>query len=142
MAIFSTSQNKNPCYRLEKFFSGVMLGNCTADTERSSLTYFTSVDAVSARDVPFGGLIDTSHPMGSYRQKPLILGTSMGIASLNVYGRISAQKKRIITLDGSKSASRQDTQYALVNGVISGVIFTLYSRTTIESTHPVELLLN
>ena len=59
------------------------------------------------------GLIDTSHPVGSYSQKPLIFGTSMGIYSLNVYALISAQKKRIRTLDSPKCATRQDTQCAI-----------------------------
>jgi hypothetical protein len=53
-------------------------------------------------------------PWGSYPQKPLILGPSMGIPSLNVYGRISAQEQRMTTLDSSKCASRQDTQCAVV----------------------------
>jgi hypothetical protein len=44
----------------------------------------------------------------------LILGTSMGISSLNVYGHISAQDKRITTLHSSKCASRKDTQCAVV----------------------------
>ena len=70
-------------------------------------------------------------PWGNYPPKSLIFWTSMGISSLNVYARISAQKKRIITLDGSKCASRQDTKCAirkLGNGVISGVKFTLLSN--------------
>ena len=45
------------------FFSGGLLGKRTADPERSSTTYYTSVDAVSAKDVPLGGPIDTSHPV-------------------------------------------------------------------------------
>jgi hypothetical protein len=53
-------------------------------------------------------------PRGSNPQKTLILGTSMGIPSLNVYGRISAQDKHITTLDSSKCASRQDTQCLIV----------------------------
>jgi hypothetical protein len=51
----------------------------------------------------------------------------MGISSLNVYIRISAQEKRMTTLDSSKCASRQDTQYAIVKtkgGVIAGVKLT------------------
>jgi hypothetical protein len=51
---------------------------------------------------------------GVIPEKPLILGPSMGIPSLNVYGRISAQDKHITTLDSSKCASRQDTQCAIV----------------------------
>jgi hypothetical protein len=46
-------------------------------------------------------------------QKPLILETAMGISSLNNYMRISAHKKQILMLDGSKCASRQDTQCAI-----------------------------
>jgi hypothetical protein len=64
-----------------------------------------------------GGLIDISHPLslgGVIPEKPLILEPSMGIPSLNVYGRISAQEKRITTLNSSKCASRQDTQCAVV----------------------------
>jgi hypothetical protein len=37
----------------------------------------------------FGSLIDTSHLIGELSPKTLILGTSIGISSLNVYGRIS-----------------------------------------------------
>jgi hypothetical protein len=96
------------------FLSGDFLGKSTADSDRSSPTYYTSIDAVSAKDVPFGGLIETSHPLGSYPRKPLILGPSMGIPSLNVSGHISAQEKRITTLDNSKCASRQDTQCAVL----------------------------
>jgi hypothetical protein len=75
---------------LAKFFSCDFSGKRPADPERLSPTYYTSIDAVSARDVPFAGLIDISHPMGSYPEKPFVLGSSMGIPSLNVYGRISA----------------------------------------------------
>jgi hypothetical protein len=41
-------------------------------------------------------------------------GDVKGISSVNVYGRISAQKKHVVTLDGSKCTSRQDTQCAIV----------------------------
>jgi hypothetical protein len=51
---------------------------------------------------------------GVIPKKPSFLGPSMGIPSLNVYGRISAQEKRMTTLDSSKCASRQDTQCAVV----------------------------
>jgi hypothetical protein len=51
---------------------------------------------------------------GVIPQKPLILETSMMISSLNVYGRISVQEKRITTLDSSKCASWQDTQCAII----------------------------
>jgi hypothetical protein len=49
---------------LAEFFSGDFSGKPTADPERSSPTYYTSIDAVSAKDVPFEDLIDASHPMG------------------------------------------------------------------------------
>jgi hypothetical protein len=64
---------------------------------------------------------------GVILRKPLILGPSMGIPSLNVYGRISAEDKHITTLDSSKCVSRQDTQCAIVkaeDGVIAGVKLT------------------
>jgi hypothetical protein len=44
-------------------FSGDLLGKRTADPERSSSTCYTSIDAVPAKEVPFGSLIDTSHPV-------------------------------------------------------------------------------
>jgi hypothetical protein len=65
-------------------FSGDFSAKPTADPESSSPSYYTSIDTVSAEDVPLGGLIDTSHPMKDLSPKPLILGTSMGIFSLNV----------------------------------------------------------
>jgi hypothetical protein len=89
-------------------------GKRTADSERSSPTCYISIDVVPAKDVPFGGIIDTSHPMGSKPENPLILGPSMGIPSSNVYGRKSAQDEHITSLDSSKCASRQDTQCAIV----------------------------
>ena len=65
--------------RLAEFFSGDFSGKRTADPERSSPTYYTSIDAVSAKDVPFGGLIDTSHPMGELSPKnPSFWGRQWG----------------------------------------------------------------
>jgi hypothetical protein len=52
-----------------EFFSGDLLGNRTADPEHSSPTYYTSIDAISAKYVPFGGLIDLSHPIGELSAK-------------------------------------------------------------------------
>ena len=61
------------------FFSGGLLGKRTADPERSSTTYYTSVDAVSAKDVPLGGPIDTSHPVRELSPKnPSFLGLQWG----------------------------------------------------------------
>jgi hypothetical protein len=51
---------------------------------------------------------------GVIPEKRLIFGPQMGIPSLNVYGRISAQDKHITTLDSSNCASRQNTQCAIV----------------------------
>jgi hypothetical protein len=66
--------------------------------------------------VPFGSLINyTPHAFeGVIPEKPFCLVLPMGIPSLNVYGRISAQDKHISTLDGSNCASRHDTQCAIV----------------------------
>jgi hypothetical protein len=51
------------------FFPRCFFGKRTADPERSRLIYYTSIDAVSAKDVPLGDLIVTSHPIGSYPTK-------------------------------------------------------------------------
>jgi hypothetical protein len=56
-------------YGSRSFFSGDISGKRTADPERSSPIYYTSIDAVSAKDVPFGELIDTSHPIGEVSPK-------------------------------------------------------------------------
>ena len=61
------------------FSSGDLLGKRTADPEPSSTTYYTSIDAVPAKDVPLGGLIDTSHPMGElFPKNPSFLGLQWG----------------------------------------------------------------
>jgi hypothetical protein len=59
-------------------FSAVLLGTRTADAERSSLTYYTSVDAVWAMVVPFGGLINSSHSMRELPQNPINVGKMNG----------------------------------------------------------------
>ena len=78
------------------------------------------------------GLIDTSYPMGSCPPKPPHFRTSMGISSINVYGCISAKKKHFITLDGSKCASRQDSQCAIRKirgwGHFRRQIYKIYKR--------------
>ena len=68
----------------------------------------------SGQGCAFGGShrYISSH-LGVIPPKPLILATPMGIPSINVYGRISAKKTHIMTLDGSKCASRQDSQCAI-----------------------------
>jgi hypothetical protein len=50
-------------------FSGDLLGKRTADPERSSPTYYKSIDAVSAKDVPFGVSSICLIPQGSYPPK-------------------------------------------------------------------------
>jgi hypothetical protein len=50
-------------YSSHGFFSGDLFGKRTADPERSSPTNYTSIDAVSAKEVPLGSLIDMSHPL-------------------------------------------------------------------------------
>jgi hypothetical protein len=66
-------------YGSRSFFSGDLLGKPTADPERSTPTYYTSIDAVSAKDVPFGGLIDMSHPIGELSPKnPSFKGRQWG----------------------------------------------------------------
>jgi hypothetical protein len=63
-------------------FSGAFSGKRTADPERSSPTYYTSIDAVSAKDVPFGGFIDTSYPMGELSPKTPRFGAVNGQSQL------------------------------------------------------------
>jgi hypothetical protein len=60
------------------FFSGGFSGKPTSDPERSSPTYYTSIDAVSAKDVPSGGLINTSHPTGELSPKTPHFGAVNG----------------------------------------------------------------
>jgi hypothetical protein len=65
-------------YGWRSLFSGDFTGKRTADPERSSPKYYTSIDAVSAKDVPFGGFIDTSHPLGELSPKNPHLGPQRG----------------------------------------------------------------
>jgi hypothetical protein len=60
------------------FFSGDISGKRTADPERSSPTHYTSIDAVPAKEVPFGGLI----PRGSYPRKTPHFGPANGDSQL------------------------------------------------------------
>jgi hypothetical protein len=61
--------HKGEVYGWRSLFSDDLLSQPAANTERSSPTYYTSIDTVSAKDVPFGGLIDTSHPIGELSPK-------------------------------------------------------------------------
>jgi hypothetical protein len=69
-------------YGWRSFFSGDLLGKRTADPARSSPTYYTSIDAVPAKDVPFRRLIDTSHPMGDLSPKTPHFGAVNGDSQL------------------------------------------------------------
>ena len=51
-------------YTVGGVFSGDFSGKRTADPERASPTYYTSIDVVLAKEVPFRGLVDTTLPMG------------------------------------------------------------------------------
>jgi hypothetical protein len=62
-------------------------------------------------------------------------GTSMRISSLNVYPHIAAQNEPIITLDGSKCVSLQDTHFAIIELRGWGhfmVKFTLFSKSSLQ----------
>jgi hypothetical protein len=59
-------------------FSGDLSGKRTADPGRTRPTYHTSIDAVSVKDVPLGGLIDTSHPLGKLSPLTLHFGDVNG----------------------------------------------------------------
>jgi hypothetical protein len=50
-------------------FSGEFSGKRTADPKRSNPTYYISIDEVSAEKMPFGGLIDTHHPIAELSPK-------------------------------------------------------------------------
>jgi hypothetical protein len=100
--------------RLAEFFSGVLFGKRTANPERSSPTYDTSIDAVSAKDVPLVVSSINLISRASYSKTPRL--RDKRISGLNVYARISAHKKHIETFDGSKWASQQDTQCVIVKG--------------------------
>jgi hypothetical protein len=66
-------------YGWRSFFSGDLLGKRTADPERSSPTCYTPIDAVPAKDVPFEGFIDTSHPLRELSPKnPSFWGPQWG----------------------------------------------------------------
>jgi hypothetical protein len=86
-----------------------------------------------SKDVPFGGFIDTSHLMGELSpQNPSFRYVNRDFQLMNVYGRISAKKKRIITIDDWKCASRQCIKFSIRKveyEVISRVKFTLFCKT-------------
>jgi hypothetical protein len=66
-------------YGWRSFLSSDLLGKRTAYPERSSPTCYTPIDVVPAKDVPFGGVIDTSHPMGELSPKnPSFWGRQWG----------------------------------------------------------------
>jgi hypothetical protein len=63
-------------------FAGDLLGKRTADPERSSPTCYTSVDAVPAKDVPFGVSSIRLIPWGSYSRKAPHFGAAYGHSQL------------------------------------------------------------
>jgi hypothetical protein len=74
-----TAPHIGEIYGPRSFFSGDLLGKRTADPDRSSPTYYTSIDAVSAKDVPFGGLIVMPQPIGELSpQNPSFSGRQWG----------------------------------------------------------------
>jgi hypothetical protein len=83
------------------FFSHDLLGKRTADPERSSPTYYTSIDAFSAKDVSFGGLIDTSHPMGELSPKTPHFGAVNGDSQLKRLRAYLGTGETYETLDSS-----------------------------------------
>jgi hypothetical protein len=69
-------------YDSRSFFSSDLLGKRTVDPERWGPTCYTPIDAALAKDVPFGGLIDTSHLLGSYPRKTPHFGAANGDSQL------------------------------------------------------------
>ena len=89
---------------LDWVFPCALLGTRTADAERTNQTYYTSIDAVAAKEVPLMGFHRyISSRDGVTPQKHLIFWTSMGISSLKVYAHILAPNKRINMLCGSNA---------------------------------------
>jgi hypothetical protein len=65
-------------YGWQRLFSGDFSGKSTADPERSSPTYYTSIDTVLAKEVPLWGPIDTPHPMRELSLKKPSFGAVNG----------------------------------------------------------------
>jgi hypothetical protein len=87
---------------------------CWARAQPTPSAYDAYIDAVSAKEVHFG----VSLPHGrAILDKLLIFKTTKD----NVYARISVQQKRIITHDGSKCLSWQDTQFAIRKSRVLGL---------------------
>jgi hypothetical protein len=136
--------------RLVKLLRCVLFGKCTADPERSSPTYYISVDAVSAKDVPLGGLIDTSHTMGELSpNNPSFWGIRQWNLQLKRLRAYLVTEERYITLDSSKSAFRQlDTKCNRETegmGSLRSQIYTFLQKESngdFQLKYPVELLLN
>ena len=95
-------------------FSGVLLGKRTADPEPSSTTYYTSIDAVPAKGVPLE--VSSIHliPWGSYSPKnPHFEDSNGDFQHKRLPAYLGKEETFHDALDGSKCASRQDTQCAI-----------------------------
>jgi hypothetical protein len=69
-------------YTVGGVFFGDLLGKRTADPERSSPTYYTSIDAVFAKDVLLGVSSIRLTSWGSYLRKTLYSGDVNGDSQL------------------------------------------------------------
>jgi hypothetical protein len=68
----SSTSHMGEVFDWRSFYSGVLLAcTRTTDPERSSATYYMSIDAVCAKDVPFREIIDISRHLVSYPSKPI-----------------------------------------------------------------------
>ena len=63
---------------LRSFFSGLLLGKRTADPERSTPTYYASIGAIPAKDVPLGSHRYISSHGGVIPQNPSFWGLQWG----------------------------------------------------------------
>jgi hypothetical protein len=79
-------------------------GTRTADTGRSTPTYYDSIDAVSPKDVPFGGFNAKILYLGSYSPKPPSFFRRNG---LNVQSNNFRRARPILVLRSSNDASTQ-----------------------------------
>jgi hypothetical protein len=77
-----TAPHVGEIYGSGRFFSGDFSGKRTADPERSSPTYYTSIDAVPAKEVPFGVSSIRLIPWGSYPPKTPHFGAVNGDSQL------------------------------------------------------------
>jgi hypothetical protein len=93
------------CY----FFSNIWLsGTCTADARRSTLKYYTSIDPLLPKDVPFGGFNAKKLYLGSdFQITPISFLAGLGIPSLNVESNNFRSARPILVIRSSNDASPQ-----------------------------------